>query len=130
MHDLDTILTPLAIAVIIDHQVKSVEKTTFVERAQGLLEYFGHDVLDRKALLAWFAEASKRLEDQLWDRGGNTVVLRALASFRDDAECEAIYDALVAISVADEKFVPDESRLIKSAAAIYGFDLPPIPVDR
>ena len=128
--DRDTILTPLAITVIIDHKVKPVEKTAFVEQAQGLLDFFGHDVMGSNALLDWFASARERLEDQLWEKGGNTLVLRTLAAFKDDKDCEAVYDAMVTISVADEKFVPEESRLIKSAASIYGYDLPPIRVDR
>ena len=129
-HHLDTILKPLAIAVIIDHQVKPVEKTVFVERAQGLLEFFGYSVPGENMLLAWFADARSELEDQLWDKGGNTLVLKALTAFTDEAECEAVYEAMVAISVADRKYVAEESRLIKSAAAIYGYDLPPIKVDR
>ena len=129
-HDLDTVLKPLAIAVIIDHQVKPVEKTTFVERAQGLLEFFELDVPGANALLAWFEDAREPLEDQLWNKGGNTLVLRALAAFTEDADCEAVYDAMVAISVSDREYVTEESRLIKSAAAIYGYPLPPIKVDR
>lgn len=128
--DTDTILTPLAITVIIDHKVRAVEKTSFVEHAQGLLEFFGAEPMGENALLDWFATARERMEDQLWEKGGNTLVLRALAAFKDEADCEAVYDAMVAISVSDSEFVPEESRLIKSAAAIYGYPLPPIPVDR
>ena len=129
-HDIDTILRPLAITVIIDHKVKDVEKTAFVERGRGLLEFFGYEAMDKETLLDWFERSRAELEDQLWDKGGNTLVLRALAAFTEDAQCEAVYDAMVAISVADRRYVTEESRLVKSAAAIYGYDLPPIKVDR
>ena len=129
-HTLDAILQPLAIAVIIDHKVKSVEETAFAVQAAGLLEFFGHDIPSRADLLAWFEAQRETLEDQLWDKGGNTLVLRALAEFKDDAACEAVFDAMVAISLADRKYVTEESRLIKSAAAIYGYPLPPLKVDR
>ena len=129
-HDIDTILRPLAITVIIDHKVKDVEKTAFVERGRGLLEFFGYEAMDKASLMKWFEDSRPELEDQLWDKGGNTLVLRALAAFTEDAQCEAVYDAMVAISVADKRYVTEESRLVKSAAAIYGYDLPPIKVDR
>lgn len=127
---LDDILRPLAIAVVIDHKVKQVEQTTFLEQGRGLLEFFGHDAPDDAALLDWFAGVTDELEDQLWDKGGNTIVLRALTRFKGDAACEAVFDAMVAVSLADRQYVPEESRLIRSAATLYGYPLPPIPVDR
>ncbi len=129
-HSIDTILKPLAITVIIDHEVKEVEKTTFLEQARGLLEFFGYEGVSDDQMLKWFADCRADLEDQLWNKGGNTLVLRALAAFKEDAECEAVYDAMVTLSLCDDRFVTEESRLIKSAAAIYGYALPPRKVDR
>ena len=129
-HALETVLQPLAITVIIDHEIKPVEKTAFAEQAQGLLEFFGLPPMNKDALNDWFVAKREDLEDQLWDKGGNTLVLRALTAFKTDAECEAIFDAMIAISLADDKYVPEESRLMKSAASIYGYPLPPIKVDR
>ncbi|MEM7730682.1 MAG: TerB family tellurite resistance protein [Pseudomonadota bacterium] len=129
-HTVDEILTPLAIAVVIDHKIRSVEQTAFTELANGLLEFFGHPTQSPGEILAWFDDRKDALEDQLWDRGGNTLVLKAITRFAEPAHREAIYDALVTIAVADGEYVPEESRLIKSAAAIYGFERPPIKVTR
>lgn len=129
-HTIDEILTPLAIAVVIDHKIREVEQTAFAELADGLLDLFGHEPMGEKAILDWFWEHHTDLEDQLWEKGGNTMVLRALTRFKKPVYCEAIYDALVSIVVADDEYVPEESRLIKSAASIYGYQRPPIPVKR
>lgn len=129
-HTIDEILTPLAIAVVIDHKVRKVEETAFAELSDGLLELFGYEPRGAEAILEWFADHKDSLEDQLWEKGGNTMVLRALTRFKEAVYCEAIFDALVSIAVADKEYVPEESRLIKSAAAIYGYERPPIPVTR
>ncbi|MEL6687733.1 MAG: TerB family tellurite resistance protein, partial [Pseudomonadota bacterium] len=129
-HTIDDILTPLAIAVVIDHKVREVEETAFAELADGLLELFGYKPMGAKAILKWFDDHQESLEDQLWEKGGNTMVLRALTRFKKPVYCEAIYDALVSIAVADKEYVPEESRLIKSAASIYGYQRPPIPITR
>ena len=129
-HSVDDILMPLAIAVVIDHKVRDVEQTVFVNLANGLLDLFGHDEMTSDAILGWFERNKEALQDQLWDKGGNTMVLRALTRFKDEAHCEAIYDALVSISVADNEYVTEESRLIKSAARLYGYALPPIKITR
>jgi hypothetical protein len=126
----DDILMPLAIAVIIDHKIRDVEQAVFIELANGLLDLFGKDELLPAEITAWFNAHKSALEDQLWDKGGNTLVLKALARFREQKHCEAIYDALVTISVADNEYVPEESRLIKSAASLYGFQRPPIKITR
>lgn len=129
-HTIEEILTPLAIAVVIDHKVREVEETAFAELADGLLELFGYEPMGREAVLAWFDAQKEKLEDQLWEKGGNTLVLRALTRFKKSVYCEAIYDALVSIAVADNEYVPEESRLIKSAASIYGYERPLIAVTR
>lgn len=129
-HTVDEILTPLAIAVVIDHKVRAVEQTAFFLLANGLLELFGHPTMIAEDMMAWFDARKEDLEDQLWDKGGNTLVLKALTRFKDAQHCEAIYDALVAITIADNEYVAEESRLIKSAASIYGYERPPFKVKR
>lgn len=129
-HTIDEILMPLAIAVVIDHKVREVEQTALVLRANGLLEMFGHPVMTTDEILSWFQDRHDDLEDQLWDKGGNTLVLRALTRFTEPHHCEAIFDALVSIAVADDEYVTEESRLIKSAASIYGYERPPLKVTR
>lgn len=129
-HSVDDILMPLAIAVVIDHKVRSAEESALIEQANGLLELFGHETLAAQDILDWFASRKGDLEDQLWDKGGNTLVLKALTRFEAPHHREAIYDALVSISVSDHEFVTEESRLIKSAASLYGFQRPPLKVKR
>jgi hypothetical protein len=129
-HSIDDILMPLAIAVIIDHKVRAVEESALVERANGLLELFGHPTMPKADILDWFSTRQSDLEDQLWDKGGNTLVLKALTRFKEPAHCEAIFDALVSIAIADQEYVTEESRLIKSAASIYGYQRPPLKVTR
>lgn len=46
-------------------------------------------------ILSWFTERHDDLEDQLRDKGGNTLVLKALTRFTEPYHCEAIFDALV-----------------------------------
>lgn len=129
-HTFDDILIPLAITVIVDHKVKAVEQTEFARQAKGLFEFFGHEIPTDEALQTWFSNQEENLKDQLWDKGGNTLVLRALTKFSETADCEAVFDAMMAISLSDEEFVSEESRLIKSAASLYGFRRPPVKVDR
>lgn len=129
-YNVDDILMPLAIAVVIDHKIRDVEQTVFIELANGLLDLFDKPTLSAQAITAWFEDHKDALEDQLWDKGGNTLVLKALTRFRELKHCEAIFDALVTISIADDEYVPEESRLIQSAASLYGFQRPPIKITR
>ena len=126
----DDILMPLAIAIVIDHKIRDVEQAVFIDLANGLLELFDLPAMSAAAITGWFENHKDDLEDQLWEKGGNTLVLKALTRFRELKHCEAIYDALVTISVADNEYVPEESRLIKSAASLYGFQRPPIKIMR
>ncbi len=129
-HSVDDILMPLAITVVIDHKVKNLEKTTFFEQAQGLLELFDMPAMDEATLMEWFNSHAPELEDKLSGKRKNTLILKALSRFKEDIEVENIYDAMVAISICDKEFVVDESDLIKSAAVLWGFSRPPIKVDR
>ena len=129
-YTVDDILLPLAITVVIDHKVKTPEKTAFLTQAKGLLELFGMPAMDDKALMAWFYDHANGLEEQLSGKRKNTLILKALTRFKKDVEVENIFDAMVAISICDNEYVVDESELIKSAATIWGFLRPPIKVKR
>jgi len=129
-YTVDDILMPLAITVVIDHKVKTPERTAFFEQAQGLLELFDMPFMDEAALTNWFNSHADELQEKLSSKRKNTLILKALTRFTEDIEVENIYDAMVAISVSDNEFVVDESELIKSAATIWGFSRPPIKVDR
>jgi len=56
--------------------------------------------------------------------------LRAVSRFKKQRDAEAVYDAMVSISVSDKEYVKAESELIKSAAVIWGFARPPLKVDK
>jgi len=124
------ILLPLAITIFIDQKVKRPEMQSFMVQAQGLFDLFNLPPLTDTDILAWFKAHEEELETKLNSRRKNTLVLRALSRFKDDRDVEAIYDAMVSISVSDNEYVVAESELIKSAASIWGFSRPPIKVDR
>ena len=126
----DDILLPLAISVVIDKKVRTPELRSFTARAHGLIEMFGLEEMSGEQLRAWFRSHLPELEAKLNSPRRNTLVLRALTKFKEDRDVEAIYDAMVSISVSDKEYVPAESELIKSAAAIWGFARPPIKVDK
>lgn len=126
----EDVLLPLAITVIIDRKVRAPEMDSFFTQARGLFDLFNLPQLDDADLNKWFKDHSKDLEKKLKSARRNTLVLRALSRFKDDRDVEAVYDAMVSISVSDKEYVSAESELIKSAAAIWGFPRPPIKVDR
>lgn len=126
----DDILLPLAITVIIDKKVRQPEMNSLGRQATGLFDLFDLRPLTNKEILAWFKEHAEDLETKLKGPRRNTLVLRALSRFKDDRDVEAVYDAMVSISVSDKEYVKAESELIKSAASIWGFPRPPIKIDR
>lgn len=126
----DDILLPLVITVIIDKKVKSPEMQSLITQANGLFELFELDAMEPTAIRAWFKTHSDDLKAKLNSARRNTLVLRALSRFKDNRDVEAVYDAMVSISVSDDEYVVSESELIKSAASIWGFARPPIKVDR
>jgi len=126
----DDVLLPLAIAVVIDKKVKKPEMQSFYHQAQGLFDLFDLPQLEKPELLKWFKTRESDLANKLKGPRRNTLVLRALSRFKKDRDVEAIYDAMVSISVSDQEYVVVESELIKSAGAIWGFPRPPIKVDR
>lgn len=126
----DDILLPLAITVIIDRKVRRPEMNSFGIQAKGLFDLFELEPLSDEAILAWFKEHTDELESKLKGPRRNTLVLRALSRFKEQRDVEAVYDAMVSISVSDKEYVKSESELIKSAGAIWGFPRPPIKVDK
>ena len=96
----------------------------------GLIELFDVDPLSGDDLRKWFRAHKDELEKKLSTPRRNTLVLRALSKFTDGRDVEAVYDAMVSISVSDKEYVKQESELIKSAAAIWGFSRPPIKIDK
>lgn len=126
----DDILLPLAITVIIDRKVRTPEMQSLAAQAAGLFDLFDLPPMDEEAIKKWFKANSKELEKKLKSERRNTLVLRALSRFKNDQDVEAIYDAMVSISVSDKEYVVAENDLIKSAASIWGFPRPPIKVKR
>lgn len=126
----DDILLPLAITVIIDKKIRSPEMAAFARQAKGLIEMFDLSPMDDKSIKDWFDREEPEIERKLNSPMRNTLVLRALSRFKDDRDVENIFDAMVSISVSDKEYVRSESDLIKSAAAIWGFDRPPLKIKR
>ena len=129
-YTVDDILMPLAITVLIDHKVRTPEKTAFFIQAQGLLELFDMPHMSEAQLMEWFNSHADELKEKLNSKRKNTLILKTLTRFKENMAVENIFDAMVAISICDNEYVVDESELIKSAANIWGFLRPPIKVDR
>lgn len=128
--NIDELLTPLALAVIIDNKVRDPELSEFVIQAEGLLEFVGMSMKPQD-ILAWFQENEPKLITRMNRTGKNTFVLIALTRFKDnDAIVEAMYDAMLAISVSDQEYHETESELMKSAATLWGYQRPPFKVVR
>ncbi len=124
----DDILMPLALTVMIDNKIKDLELKEFRSQASALLNLFELDSMDEHALISWFETKESELKDTLHGRRKNTEILRALTRFSDDAHVEAMFDAMVTISVSDKEYHREESDLIKSAASIWGFQRPPLKI--
>ena len=130
MFSYDDILTPLALTVIIDNKVRQPEMSAFLEQGSGLIEFFDMDAMSEKALLKWYKDHEGKLRKALTGKRKNTIILRALTRFKEDSQVEAIYEAMLAISISDKEYHAKESQLIKSAASIWGFSRPPFKVIR
>ena len=124
------ILTPLALTVIIDNKVRDPELSEFIVQAEGLLDLLaGNDKMNHEEILAWYRDNEADLTKQLKSVRKNTFVLTTLNRFKDDdIAVEAMYDAMLAISVSDKEYHVDESDLIKSAATLWGYVRPPFKV--
>ena len=127
---IDEILTPLALTVIIDNKVRDPEMREFIAQADGLidaLDDFEH--MPVRNILAWFQKNEGSLVEKLKGRSKNTFILKTLTRFKgSDALIEAMYDAMLAISISDKEYHEDESELIKSAASLWGYVRPPFKV--
>ena len=130
MFSYDDILTPLALTVIIDHKVREPEMQAFSAQAHGLLELFEMEPMTNDALLDWYASNEDEIRASLTGKRKNTIILRALTRFKEDWQVEALYEAMLAISISDKEYHKDESDLIRSAASIWGFSRPPFKVIR
>ncbi len=130
MFSYDDILTPLALTVIIDHKVRQPEMAAFSVQANGLLELFEMEPMPIETLLEWYAAHELDLREALSGKRKNTMILRALTRFKEDWQVEAIYEAMLAISISDKEYHKNESDLIRSAASIWGFSRPPFKVIR
>lgn len=127
---IDELLTPLALTVIIDNKVRDPEMSEFIVQAEGLLELLGH-TKPPQDILAWFRKREPEIQDILKGRSKNTFVLKALTRFKNhDAVIEALYDAMLAISISDSEYHETESDLVKSAASLWGYVRPPFKVIR
>jgi len=130
MFSYDDILTPLALTVIIDNKVREPEMTAFRAQAEGLIELFELEPLSQTQLIKWYKDHEKDLGKALSGKRKNTMILRALTRFKEDAQVEAVYEAMLAISISDKEYHENESDLIRSAASIWGFSRPPFKVIR
>jgi len=130
MFSYDDILTPLALTVIIDHKVREPELNAFCDQAMGIIELFDMEPMSEADLLKWYKQHEDRLRDAVTGKRKNTMILRALTRFQEDSQVEAIYEAMLAISISDKEYHASESDLIKSAASIWGFSRPPFKVIR
>ncbi|HHL42067.1 MAG TPA: hypothetical protein ENJ42_00485 [Hellea balneolensis] len=127
---IDELLTPLALAVIIDNKVRDPELSEFVVQAEGLLDLLGLNMAPQD-ILAWFRDNEPKLISRMNRTGKNTFVLVALTRFKDnDAIVEAMYDAMLAISISDQEYHETESELMKSAASLWGYQRPPFKIVR
>jgi len=129
-YTIEEILTPLALTVIIDNVVRDPELSEYIVQAEGLLELLRNgDDLQAPDILSWFRENETILVAKMKSLRKNTFVLSSLMRFKeDDMAIEAMYDAMLAISIADKEYHSDESDLIKSAASLWGYARPPFKV--
>ena len=129
-YSIEEILTPLAVTVIIDNVVRDPELSEFTIQAEGMLELLDHDgVMMPQDILGWFLDNELILVSKMKSPRKNTFVLTTLNRFKDDDKAvEAMYDAMLSISVSDKEYHMDESDLIKSAATLWGYERPPFKV--
>ncbi len=127
---IDEILTPLALTVIIDNKIRDPEMSEFVIQAEGMIDALDDfDTMPAKSVLAWFNAHEEGLVDKLKGRSKNTFILKSLTRFQgNDALIEAMYDAMLAISISDKEYHADESDLIKTASSLWGYVRPPFKV--
>lgn len=126
----DDILLPLALTVIIDTRVREPELAEMCHQATDMLELFGCEPLSQDDIWAWFNDNRHTIQNALKSPRKNTYILRILTKFSDDMHVENLYDAMVSISIADQEYHQEESQLVQSAAALWGYERPPLKVRR
>lgn len=124
----DSLLTVLAITVIIDQKIRNPEMTEFCDQAAGLAELYCDVPFTTHEAKVWFEREEAAILQSLQGRGRNTAILKAISAVKDPAMRENLYDAMVTISISDSEYHKQESDLVRSAAAIWGFSRPPLKV--
>lgn len=126
----DELLTPLALAVIIDNKVRDPEMSEFVLQAEGLLDLVGYkEQITHEKIKNWFTQNETLIKEAVQGHKKNTFILKSLTRYKDnDPLIEAMYDAMLAISISDKEYHADESDLIKSASSLWGYVRPPFKV--
>jgi len=124
----DDILTPLAITVIIDNQVRDPELFEFCQQGQNLFELFELPPLSTEDMMTWFEVHEQSITEILHSKKRNTFILKTMTRFKEDIHVENLYEAMIAVSVADKEYRPEESDLVKSAASLWGYDRPPLKI--
>lgn len=131
-HDfsVDELLTPLALAVIIDNKVRDPEMSEFILQAEGLLDLAGYKKqVTPEKIKTWFSQNETSIKQAVQGHKKNTFILKSLTRYKDnDPLIEAMYDAMLAISISDKEYHADESDLIKSASTLWGYVRPPFKV--
>lgn len=121
-------LRVLAITVVIDSRVHKIELTEFEKQAEGLSELFDAGDPIKADYIQWYNDNFAEIKDKLDGRSRNTVILKAITTIEDPAVREALYDAMLAVSISDEDYHRKESDFVRSAAAIWGYMRPPFKV--
>ena len=129
-YTVEDILTPLALTIIIDNKVRDPELSEYITQGEGLLELlFAGEPMPPQDILAWFRDNEMILIAKMKSMRKNTFVLKSLNRFKnDEMAIEAMYDAMLAISVSDKEYHVEESELIRSAASLWGYARPPFKV--
>lgn len=126
--EFDHALYVLAITVIIDQRVRERELSEFCEQATGMAPLCGFTGFNDKTALDWYENHQADIREHLSGRSRNTVILKAITRVQDEVVREALYDAMLAVSISDDEYHQKESDLVKSAAAIWGYIRPPFKV--
>ena len=129
-YSFEDLLKPLAITVIIDTKVRPTEIQEFTKQASGLLDLLCQENNHTNDTISnWFKTHKKAITEHINSNKRNTFILKTLSIFKDDdIAVEALYDAMLHISISDKKYHVQESDLIKSAAALWGYERPPFKI--
>ena len=126
--EFDYALHVLAITVIIDQRVRERELSEFCEQATGMAHLCGCAGFNDVSALDWYEKHQADIRKSLSGRSRNTAILKAITRVKDDVVREALYDAMLAVSISDDEYHQKESELVRSAASIWGYARPPFKV--